>query len=173
MSASVHNVASSRDGRYFTASCDDGTLTIWKATQREQLWTNKVLECPVECPEFNPDGTRLLSGDRQGLIQVWDVASGQEVSRRKSHGSSVAAGAFTPDGRTIATTGNDGKLVLWDGAWAGPAREILLAPYLHCIHGVAFTPEGRHVVTGNSNGTVYVLRLDSRAEAPLQSVRDD
>jgi hypothetical protein len=51
--------------------------------------------------------------------------------------------------------------MLWDWRKGLLRRTCRLQPRPCCgiVWDVAFTPDGRHLVTGNGNGTVYVLRL--------------
>jgi WD40 repeat protein len=67
--------------------------------------------------------------------------------------------SFSPDGRTCIGVRRDGvstRLALWD--W--PSRRLRTElPFPGEVAALQITADGRHVLTGNLNGTVYVLRL--------------
>jgi len=50
---------------------------------------------------------------------------------------------------------------LWDLDRSPPRSQAitLFRPDHDFIRAIALTPEGRHLVTGNSDGTIYILRL--------------
>lgn len=56
----------------------------------------------------------------------------------------------------LAARSIDGSLNLWDAVLGNKISEW---PLPGPVHSGAFTVDGRHLVTGNGNGTVYILRL--------------
>src|SRR5262249_26543775 len=100
---------------------------------------------------FSPDGKWVVS-DTNGAA-VWSTDSGQF---RTALNFGLTNGlAFRPDGKALVYANTSGGQSLWDVQARQKLREWSLPG-----HGrVAFASDGRHVVSGNANGTVYVLRL--------------
>lgn len=59
--------------------------------------------------EFSPDGTKLLSGDRQGDVMISDVSNGRTEAALKGENMYYRA-VFSPDGKKIASADQDGKI---------------------------------------------------------------
>jgi formylglycine-generating enzyme required for sulfatase activity len=74
--------------------------------------------------------------------------------------------AVSPDGKALVSAALDGRVMLWDPATGAKLREWQLPGP---VHAVAFANDGRHLATANGNGTVYILRIDTRRAdaAPL------
>jgi serine/threonine protein kinase len=110
-------------------------------------------------PTLSPnDNTLLIS---TGFIQVWDVSTDQPKNIREFRisGGDVRSLQFLADGRTIAYS---------DGNTAG-LYDLERDKVLHFfkfpgpVHAVTASPDGRYLITGNGNGTIYVLRLAAPA----------
>ena len=72
--------------------------------------------------------------------------------------------AFSPDGRFLAGVRGEGKLEVWDLSRNStyPEADIPIGGFGFICARLRFTPDGRHVVTGNGNGTIYVVRLPEK-----------
>ncbi|MFO0964376.1 MAG: WD40 repeat domain-containing protein [Gemmataceae bacterium] len=109
---------------------------------------------------FDRDGQRLIGVGADGSVTqwVWNGAGLREVASVKGHDKGAHDIAFAPDGQTFVTVGEDGFVKHWDAATHRPQRSWELRwPVL----GVAFAADGRHFATANSNGTIYIFRLES------------
>ena len=51
---------------------------------------------------------------------------------------------------------------IWDAEKHQPLKTIAVGPPGGSINAVTFLPDGRHLATANQNGTVFLLRLESR-----------
>jgi hypothetical protein len=67
--------------------------------------------------------------------------------------------AFSPDGEILASSAADGTVRVWSARSGNLLKTSTIGPRGGIIEDVAFTIDGRHLMTGNRNGTVYVLRL--------------
>jgi WD40 repeat protein len=158
----VVSVALSPDGRLVAAaSRDDGwpepiPLRVWRVTETGLAplafpWvrTNRVA--------FTPDGKGLAAGSG-GAIHLWDLTPRVPRERlvlKVSDNWDHPLFRFDATGRRLVSlTGR--RVAVWDTA-TGKALHAWDWP-LQC-RSVAFAHDGRHLAVGNSNGTVYVLRL--------------
>ncbi|MCP6768648.1 hypothetical protein NL529_27790, partial [Klebsiella pneumoniae] len=90
-------------------------------------------------------------------VKLW-VPRGEQTTPRKVielPKKTVFALSFSPDDKTLAAGCDDGSVFLWDAD--GKAKQQWRQSGL--VRSVTFTADGRHLAIGNSNGTVYILRL--------------
>ena len=111
--------------------------------------------------EFSPDGTKLLSGDRQGNIILSDVSSGR-AERQLDSGNSYYRAVFSPDGKQIASADQDGKIRIWDVASARISST--LSGHTGVAKLISFTPDGRLLATAADDNTVRIWDLASGKE---------
>jgi WD40 repeat protein len=115
---------------------------------------------PVRAVAFRPDGTQVLTGDKDGTLRLWDVADGRQRGDELRYPGEVTCLAFSPDGRTIAAGGNAG-LRLWRAG-----GDPLPAPdHPGGVLALAFSPDGRFLLTGGSRKTARLWRADTGAAA--------
>jgi WD40 repeat protein len=118
---------------------------------------------------FAADGKTLITtgiegqGEPEGtfkglVIRFWDVVAPTPVeymTMADPGWRSVDRVAISLDGKLLAIGDNDGRLTVWrlksgEKVWS------------HRFPGgcvFRFAPDSRHLITGNGNGTLYVLRL--------------
>jgi WD40 repeat protein len=63
---------------------------------------------------YNPNGTRTVSGGRDGDALVWDMRSGKELNSLKGHQDWVITTAVSPNGRLAATASTDRTVKIWN-----------------------------------------------------------
>ena len=69
---------------------------------------------PPRAFTFSPDGSILLSGNRDGIIQLRDSTTGKIISNLSGHTNSLSELVFSEDGTTLASSSGDGTILVWD-----------------------------------------------------------
>lgn len=69
--------------------------------------------------------------------------------------------ACSPDGSTFVRSSSDGQLTLLTSDLLISDRQLSMGSTQLIARWICYAPDGRHVITLNSNGTLYILRLES------------
>jgi WD40 repeat protein len=118
--------------------------------------------------KFSPDGTRIVTADRNGTARVWDAATGQVVTPLPSDGQRTIS--FSPDGSRIVTAGNNHRARLWD---ARTGKLLATFDDNDDVFWAGFSPDGARLLTTGRGGvaklwdaktTQLVLRLDGASD---------
>ncbi|HWB00607.1 MAG TPA: WD40 repeat domain-containing protein, partial [Pirellulales bacterium] len=115
---------------------------------------------------FSPSGKVLYGSTSGGLIRSWNIASGERREIASINGINVTAIAVHPSGQMLASVQHDGTARLWDLTKKKLNAELKrwqLGPSDGKFGSVAFDSTGKYLLTGNANGTIYVLRLNLHA----------
>jgi WD40 repeat protein len=148
-----------------------------------QLWdvahqpARRLAQTKVARPEwesfgplvFTPDSRHLVTtahewdGDEEGCFQglairTWDV-TGEKLRQvrhfRDGGWYDLPAVDLSPDGTLLAGRDGIGRLSVWRLA----SGEQMWSAKLPGPCLFRFAPDSRHLITGNANGTLYVIRL--------------
>jgi WD40 repeat protein len=93
-------------------------------------------------------------------VQIWDVREFRDVGRLEGQGARIWSLVWSPDGQSLVSSSSDGTICLWNPQKTSLLRTIRVCPPGGVIKQVVYFPDGRHVATANTNGTLYVLRLE-------------
>ena len=162
----------SPDGRTLAASDQNSRqLKLWDIDTGKERRTLGPFSDEVYLVRFHPDG-KSLAVHTSGLLRLYDAKTGVVAARLLDNAGGIAAIDFSLDGTRLAAGYHEGIVRIWD-ANGGELRETLrLAPTGYSgtsIRTIAFTPDSRHLLAGNSNGTIYVLRIENRGESAASS----
>ena len=157
-----HSLRFSPDGQILAAVFDK-EIEVWRLPADERHATLKGHTSEVAWIAFAPDSQTMVSASQDGMVKFWSTSTLSETSVLTPEAPATSVD-FRYDGRMFATSHGDGTVRLWDFATRKFQRTIRLGPPRGIVRQVLFTPEGRHLAAANADGTVYILRLESRNE---------
>jgi WD40 repeat protein len=153
-------VAFAPDGKTLASASWDNTVRLWD-TSRPDPREKAVLRGYADrvwSVAFALDGRSLASGVQDGSVRVFDL-TGSVVKERllmQRHRGAVRALVYLPGGKALASADEAGLVVLWDAVTGETLWDWQLPG---AVSALAAAPDGRHLALGNSNTTVYILRL--------------
>jgi WD40 repeat protein/tetratricopeptide (TPR) repeat protein len=159
----VHSVFS--PGRELLVSLGSGqAVRVRRAADHEPVTPPLRTGAAVTAAGFNPDGSRLATGDRDGNVMVWDARDGKPLwDKSGRHASRVLRVVFAPFGDVLATGSDDNTVGVWDAA-TGRAK----VPPIRVgasVHRVEFGLGGAVLFTPLPDGTARVW--DAATGEPL------
>ena len=135
----------------------DGVLRVWDLAGKERrggdwpLFVKGVIDIGL-----TPDNKTLVAVDADGAVKVADLAAREvTATAQAAGGGKVVALVVSPAGGRFATLADDGEVKAWDLAGKELRAWKLPVP----ANAAAFAPDGKALVTGNKDGTAYVLEL--------------
>lgn len=112
----IESAALSPDGQFLVWSNSDFTLSVMRrnddAMSNECLRVMKGHTDEVDCVNYSPDGSQVVSSSLDKTIRVWDVASGYCLLVIQEPQSPKWVD-FTFDGKQIVSCSYDDKIKLW------------------------------------------------------------
>jgi WD40 repeat protein len=135
----------------------DGVLRVWDLIRKERrggdwpLFDKGVVDIGVTA-----DHKTLIAIDSDGTVKIADLAARDVITTtRISGGGSVLGLIVSPSGKRFATLTDEGQVQAWDLAGQEIRSWKLPVP----ANAAAFAPDDKILVTGNRDGTAYVLEL--------------
>jgi WD40 repeat protein len=117
----VLDIAYSPDGTRIATANADRTAQVWAiqatAQQTEPLAATELLTlrghaAGIARIAFNPDGTRLVTGDLDGVVRSWDATTGRALLGFPGLADRITGLAFDPKGAFLAASGDAVHLYL-------------------------------------------------------------
>ncbi len=117
-------IALSPDGDKFLAAgtaateiqgqTESGSMTLRDLSTGDVLREFSGQFGKVSAAAFNPDGSRILTGDSDGIALLWDANSGEVEQRFVGHQGPIRGVAFIPNSDDVMTISDDGTGRIWD-----------------------------------------------------------
>jgi WD40 repeat protein len=161
-SGTIRSVAVGGEGeglRLASAGGDDEkncSVKLWHADGRldRTLQGHKKQSNSVA---ISPDGAWLASGGLDREVLIWNLTEPKKPpSVVARHGQAVRSIVFFPNNRWLASAGGDGVVQIRT-VNGDPVKDRWQLP--GPVTSLTVDRRGRYLLTGNGNGTVYVLRV--------------
>jgi WD40 repeat protein/serine/threonine protein kinase len=167
LTAEVIALAISADGSRIAAAGRDEGVHIWDARSGNELRELRTPPAEGMTLAFSPNGQILACRTSEPQIYLWETATGNKIAVLESslpqpEWRRNPPLAYNPSGTLLASCWDDGTVRIWDTKSNKLRRRIAVGPPSGLVNAVAFLPDGRHLATANQNGTVFLLRVDSR-----------
>jgi serine/threonine protein kinase len=153
----VRSVAYSPDGATLASGSLDGTVRVWRMSDRTLLHSLEAHTSGVRVVTYSPDGTTLTSGMGDGTVKVWRVRDGTLLHSLEHHTYGVTSVVYSPDGTTLATASDDDTVKVWrvrDGTLLHS-----LEAHTNNVNRIAYSPDGTTLVSASDDDTVKVWRV--------------
>jgi dipeptidyl aminopeptidase/acylaminoacyl peptidase len=157
----VKAVAFSADLSWAVTGDAGGHIRIWDVAKKDKLGADWPLPTfPVVDLGLTPDKKLLVvAGGKEGLVLVADVAKRTTLKELAGKPGPVTGLVVSPTGDTFVTLGADRVVRVWSLADPREPAEVRAWPLPVAVRAAAYTPDGKRLVTGNADGTAYVLEL--------------
>lgn len=134
------------------------TVRVWNAATGQPLTEPKTYEAEDGFPEFNREGTRLITRSEKSA-QVWDVRTGQKIGTPLMHDNFVMSAQFNSDGTKTVTASHDSTVKIWNAA----TGQLIGQPLVHedKLMWAAFSPDSRRVATSAEDKRIRIWDVDS------------
>ncbi|MBA2392009.1 MAG: protein kinase, partial [Ktedonobacteraceae bacterium] len=127
--------------------------------QKRQQTTYSKHTNSITSLAWSPDGTKIVSGDRDNVVHIWNALSGEPLSQQNNFNGQLRwhnAIAWSSEGIRIALFGEgDEKMKLrWDSA----SGERILCYYERRkrVGAIAWSPDSQYLALGNNDRMVQI-----------------
>jgi WD40 repeat protein/serine/threonine protein kinase len=170
-------LATALDGQLAASACDsdDQSVRLWDVVNKREVHRfHGAKNGTITALALAPNGGLLAfantdngsgNDDPAHSVRLWDLKASppRQLPALPGHANVVRGVCFAADNKSLATADDDGRLVLWDLEANRNLQDWRLPGG---ISALLFAPDGRHLAVGNTNGTVYIIRLKGPTGRP-------
>ena len=132
-----------------------GTVVVWNLDDGELVRSRDRGKHTLSGTILvSPDGKEFLVADQSG-VHILDALTLEDIAVFPGY----ERVALSPNGETIALFKTN-TLDLVDARTRARRKRIVFGPPEADIEDLEFAPDGRHIATANTNGTIYVFRIE-------------
>ncbi len=158
----VRSATFSADLAWAVSGDDTGGVRFWDMQKKELVGDNwPFFPNAIQDLGITADRKTIVVADDQGVIKIADVAKREVLGSVTAHKNGLRMLLVCPNGSSFVTVSNDREVKAWSlaaGAVKAP-KAIRTWNLPVTVNSLAFTPDGTGIVTGNADGTAYVLEL--------------
>ena len=163
----IEDLAISPDGKTLAEAAVEPSqktiLRFWDPTSGEETRVFARDEANMRCVLFTPDGKNVITNQRDPVrwaykVLIRDAKTGKTVAELDEKRLAATHMAISADGAYLATAGGT-KLHIWDLK----KRELkhIIDAHEKAIQSINFSPNGKLLVSGSSDDTVRIWRVDT------------
>ena len=159
------------DGRVVSVG-NDKTVRVWTVSDHGVTPVPRVLRGHkdiVDALAVAPDGTAVITGDRDGEIRLWRLRTADQVLTGPR--DIITSVALSSKRTTIAAASGDGAIAIWRrqedraaGRWAAHRPETGFQGHQGMIKYVSIAPGDQTLATAGDDGTVRTWDLSSGSQ---------
>jgi len=164
----------SKDGNFVATADNFGEVFIWNAAngkkitkfnhneekiKKKKYKKYKLTSAAVNCMEFSPDSTILLTGGSDKNVKLWNYQTG-ELLNTINLGKKVYSAEFNADGSQFATGDSDGNIIFWATNSGTKIKEINDAHRL-AITALDFSPDQNKIASAGYDNKINIWNVNT------------
>jgi WD40 repeat protein/tetratricopeptide (TPR) repeat protein len=144
----------------------DKRARLWDASTGKQVGKPRDHAEDLVLAAVSPDGTRVVTSDKEGMTRAWDAETGDRVGEGMGHATAVRFLAFSADSKMLATCCQDGTVRAWS---LESGRQLMQAEHGDAATHASFSPDSKHLLTAGADGMAraWVIATGQPATPPL------
>jgi WD40 repeat protein len=154
------SAALSPDAKWGVIGGADGVISIWDLTKKERIGGEWPILKKVRVADMGvtPDRLKVVVIDDNGEVSVGDTTKREVTAKVKAVDGEVRGVVVAPTADRFATLSGDGTVK----AWGMDCKELRTWKLPHAPTCAVFTADGKRLITGNQDGTAFVLELPAK-----------
>ncbi len=136
-------------------------MRLWRLPAGELAQTITTGGAIVHSVAFAPDGSQLVSAQRDGTIRTWSTDDGRaiRVIQAYERDLDVMSVRFSPDGTRIVAAAKDGRIAQWK---ADGTQGVTFRASRGGIWSIDISPDGRTLATGGADRNIRLWDISHR-----------
>lgn len=155
------SAAVSPDAKWGMIGSKEGIISIWDLAKKERIggdWPLMPKGTAVFDMGMTPDRKTVVVIDEAGEVKVADTAKRAVTANVKAVAAEVRGVIVAPTSDKFVTLAGDGTVKAWDLT----CKELRTWKLPHAPTCATFTADGKRLITGNQDGTAFVLELPAK-----------